>query len=500
MSQHTPPNIVIIMTDQQQARLRALEGYPLDTTPFLDQLARQGVWFDKGYTAVPVCGPARISLFTGRFPSAHKARGNFDEQDAVYTQDMVDIVKSKGYQVAMIGKNHSHLTRDRCDHWFELMHDAGYSTKQQHTEQEVAFDQWLYELKHRVAIEPTPFPLACQGPYRAVSSAEQFLASANDKPFFMWLSFAEPHNPYQVCEPYFSMFPPESLPPLMADASTLEERGFKWRFTKQLGKSAIPDYDELIPRMRSNYLGMLRLIDDQIKRFIDILAQHHLRENTILFFVSDHGDFVGEYGLMRKGAEIPEALMRIPFQVTGPGIAVNQAPHPAHVSLIDIMPTICDIVGEPLPDGVQGRSIWPILTGEPYPTNEFDSIYAEHGIGGLPYNDADHPDIQLYQVDMISYNELNSYTQGGFVRMVRKEDWKLIFDSEGIGQLYHLASDPAELHNLYDNPAYSAVLLDLMKEMQIWQMRAVDPLPNPKSWPTFTEPGVKKHPRNYWRI
>jgi arylsulfatase A-like enzyme len=179
------PNIVLIMTDQQQARLSAKEGYPLDPTPFLDSLASQGVWFNKAYTATPVCGPARISMMTGRFPSAHKARGNFDERDAIFTNDLIDVMKSKDYQVAMVGKNHTHLTKERCDHWFELMHDVGYSSPEPRTEQEQAFDQWVYELKHRVSPVATPFPLSCQGPYRAVSSAEQWIKSIDKKPFFM---------------------------------------------------------------------------------------------------------------------------------------------------------------------------------------------------------------------------------------------------------------------------------------------------------------------------
>jgi arylsulfatase A-like enzyme len=295
------------------------------------------------------------------------------------------------------------------------------------------------------------------------------------------------------------MFPQEDLPPLLADESDLKEKGFKWKFTKKQGHLGIPDYADTLPRMRSTYLGMLRMIDDQVKRFVNILEQQGLRENTILFFVSDHGDFVGEYGLMRKGAEIPDLLMRIPFQVHGPGIQKHDGPHPAHVSLVDLMPTICDIIDVSLPEGVQGRSLFPLLQGDPYPEKEFSSIYAEHGIGGLNYHEEDHPNYHLYTIDSISFNELNSYTQGGFMRMVRKNQWKLIFDSEGVGQLYHIENDPAELQNLYHEPSYANILLDLMAELQIWSMRAVDPFPSPKSWPAIQEPGVKSHPRNYWR-
>ncbi|NIV28956.1 MAG: sulfatase-like hydrolase/transferase, partial [Anaerolineae bacterium] len=204
------PNIVIIMTDQQQAAASAREGFPLDTTPFLDNLAREGMWFDRAYTAAPVCGPARVSILTGRFPSAHRVRVNHHRHLATYEQDLVDVVRGAGYATAMIGKNHSHLTPDRLDHWFELSHEGG--SGEGRTDHEKAFDRWMDDLNHGVSMEPTAFPPECQGPYRAVSDAQEWVRSIKGRPFFIWLSFAEPHSPYQVPEPYFSLFPPETLP------------------------------------------------------------------------------------------------------------------------------------------------------------------------------------------------------------------------------------------------------------------------------------------------
>ncbi len=100
-----------------------------------------------------------------------------------------------------------------------------------------------------------------------------------------------------------------------------------------------------------------------------------------MIFLSDHGDYVGEYGLVRKGAELPEVLIRIPFLVVGPDI--SDQPHPAHVTIADIMPTLCEATGTDIPRGVQGRSLWALLRGKEYPEEEFDSAYAEHGFGGL---------------------------------------------------------------------------------------------------------------------
>jgi arylsulfatase A-like enzyme len=209
------PNIVIIMTDQQRADISAREGFPLDTTPALDRLARQGTWFNRSYTVMPVCAPARVSMLTGRYSSATRVRTNHNVEDATYDQDLVDVLRAQGYATAMCGKNHSHLTADRVDHWFPLGHAGGYGQRGR-TPQEAAFDQYLRDLRHRAAMEPTPFPVECQGPYRAVSDAQRWIDTLGGQPFFLWLTFAEPHNPYQVPEPYYSMFPPDALPPTQA--------------------------------------------------------------------------------------------------------------------------------------------------------------------------------------------------------------------------------------------------------------------------------------------
>jgi len=407
---------------------------------------------------------------------------------------LVDVLREQGYATAMIGKNHSHLQPSRVDYWFHMSHGGGMG--EDRTSQEKAFDLWLRELNHGVAVEPTPFPLECQGPYRVVSEAQNWIHSLSSDPFFLWLSFAEPHNPYQVPEPYFSLFPPETLPPVQVGKEALREKGFKWQWTRMLGEHVYPNYEELLPRYRANYFGMLRLIDDQVQRFVEFLLHEGIWNNTLLVFVSDHGDFIGEYGLMRKGPEMPELLMRIPLFFVGPKIKNNAEPHPAFVSIVDVMPTLCEAVGIPFPAGVQGRSLWPVVIGGKYPPQEFVSIYGEQGFGGLHYTDDDNP---VFEHCLIpgpkgpSFDELNSYSQSGTMRMVRKGDWKLIFDMQGCGQMYNLKTDPLELENLYNNQKYADAQDELLAELLAWTLRASDPLPLPKG-----KYLMKTDPRNYW--
>ena len=240
---------------------------------------------------------------------------------------------------------------------------------------------------------------------------------------------------------------------------------------------------------------MLLLIDDQVKRFVEFLEQSGRLDNTTVVFVSDHGDLAGEYGLVRKGPEMPDCLMRVPMPWFGKGIERQTGPDPAHVSLVDLMPTLCEAVGRELPPGVQGRSLWPMLSGGEWPAGEFESVYAEQGMGGLHIADRTEV-IDPHEdglADGVFADELNSRSQSGTMRMIRKGDWKLDFDMQGRGQLYNLAEDPVELHNRYGSPETREIERELLSELLAWSLRAQDPLPLPN-----LRYRMKFDPRNYW--
>lgn len=492
------PNIIIIMTDQQRADVSKREGFTLDTTPFLDELARTGKWFSRAYTSTPLCAPARISMLTGRFPSAHHVRINTTIKYATFEKDLIDVLREEGYITAMIGKNHSHLTSNRVDYWFELGHWGGWEDTRR--SEEKAFDQWLKDLSSQVGEEPTPFPLECQCAYRIVDKAQEWLSTVRNHPFFLWLSFPEPHNPYQVPEPYFSLFPVDSLPPTKVGKEVLDLKGFKWRWLRKFSEYVHPNFDILIPRARANYFGMLRLIDDQIKRFVEFLEKKNIFKDTLIIFLSDHGDFVGEYGLLRKGVEMPEVLMRIPMFFVGPDIKAQSNPREDFVSIVDIMPTICEMLNIPIPEGCQGRSLWPILSDCEYPKEEFDSIYGEQGFGGLHY-DEDYPykfeDALIRFPHIVIFDELNGCTQSGWLRMLRKDKWKLIIDMEGNGQLYDLENDPMEVNNLYYDKEYSDIKSNMLEKLLVWMLRMQDPLPEGDKTVKYQ---IRKDRRNYWTI
>ncbi len=183
----------------------------------------------------------------------------------------------------------------------------------------------------------------------------------------------------------------------------------------------------------------------------------------------DHGDYLMDYGLGRKGVGLFECLTRIPMVWSGHGIRPSAVGSSAFTSMADVMPTLCEAVGAEIPRGVQGRSLRPLLLqGEAYPREEFRSIYSEVGVGGL------------YGVAYSSVpgtDTLNLVTQSGIEKMVRMGDWKLIYDMMGYGQLYHLPSDPCELKNLFGQPSAAKEQMQLLAELLMWTIRSQDSLP-----------------------
>ncbi len=493
MAQTSKPNIVIIMTDQQRADLCGREGFPMAVTPFADSLAHRNVWFDKAYTVAPASIPARCSMFTGRYPTATHVRTNHNLGDTYYTKDMLEVFKENGYKTALVGKNHAHVKDtdfDYCDGYFH------WGKNRKDTQQDKDFARFLNEDARGQYLEATPFPVEAQNPVKIVTKALAWVEQQKDAPFFMWVSMPEPHNPYQISEPYFSMFSPDKLPPTLTSRKDLSKKGEKYEILAELEDASCPNLQQDLPRLRGNYLGMLRLIDDQVKRLIEGFVATGLYDNTIFVILSDHGDYCGEYGLIRKGAGVPECLTRIPMVWAGHGIKPQSKPMDAHVSLADVFPTICSAIGAEIPLGVQGRSLWPMLNGKSYPKKEFASVMVQQGFGGEDFTRKEPLTFQeegaLQPKKIAFFDELNTWTQSGTERMVRKDDWKLVLDNYGRGELYNLKQDPSEINNLYNNKKFAAKQMEMLEELMTWELRLQDPLPVPRNRYHF-----KRNPYNY---
>lgn len=487
------PNVIVIISDQLRADLFHREGYPLNTMPFTDRLAESGTWFNHAYTSAPACVPARTSLMTGRFPNATRVRSNHNAKDAYFEKDLYEVAHEQGYKTALIGKNHTYLTKERVDYWDPYSHEEKQSKDKD--EEAAGFDQYLKSLKMYTNLEPSPMGVEEQLPYRMVDDASQWVGSLSGQPFFMLFSMPEPHNPYQTCEPYYSMFPPESLPKMLSNTADRHTKGKEYELLAEMMSQGHVGYEENLQRLRSIYHGMMRMIDDQIARLMDELKRLDVYDNTIIVFIADHGDYVGEYGLMKKGVGMDDVLTRIPMQWSGPGITSSAKAHNAHVSIVDIFPTICEIMDAPIPVGVQGRSLWPLLQGKPYPKEEFSSVMVEDGYGGMYYTREDGTD--YVKEGAVSkkpgfFDELNTWTQSGTMRMLRKGDWKLVYDMDGNGQLYNLSKDKAELNNLFEDKKYQKVKNEMIELLLRWDISTEDALPLPRNRYRF-----KRNEHNY---
>ena len=474
------PNVLVIMSDQHRAGLTKRSGYPLDTMPELDRLAARGIAFERAYCTAPLCVPSRISMLTGRWPHAHRVRENWAAKDVFFEKDIFDVARSLGYKTALSGKNHSHLTPAKMDFFRPFGHFGGWRPENAPREM-VEYDKWLAHLNLGTSDGPTPFPVEVQLPHRIVDHAMEFMSGCQD-PFLLWVSFPEPHEPYQVPKPYYDMFPPAEVPARAAGPEVLKSKGFRWEWLNRLEDNTYPGCDEQWRRVKSNYLGMLRLIDDQVARMFRFMRERGILDNTIIVYVADHGDYLGDYGLIRKGVDLPEALVRIPMIWAGPGIQQRQNPA-EFVSMADVFPTVCEALGASTPRGVQGRSLWQMLQGREYPKEEFRSIYSEVGIGGLFYGPSDKLDFDKARIKgvapgaILSFDELNYVTQSGYMKMARMGDWKLSFDMMGRGQLYHLAEDPYELRNRYGDASVAREQIRLMEELLTWTVRTQDNIP-----------------------
>jgi len=472
------PNIIVIIADQRHYGLSKAHGYKFDTSPFLDRKETEGLAFTRNYCTVPVCVSSRISMLTGRWTEAHRVRMNLQAGDAAFSEDIFQVARRNGYRTCLSGKNHTYMTAKDVDVWCEYSHDSGHLSPRAHGDS-LAFEKWLKGLHFNTAMEASPYPLETQLTYRITSDAMDFIDQQSDAPFFMEVSYPEPHDPEQVPAPYWNMFPPDQIPERCAGAEALKNMGPRARWEYQLQQSQCPRTDPEWRRYMSNYLGALRMIDDQIARLAEHLEQRGLTRNTLVVFTADHGDYLMNYGLGRKGVGLYEDLTHTPMICWGYGVHAQRETAQAFTSLADLMPTLCEVMGAEIPRGVQGRSLWPLLQGEAYPKEEFRSIYAGVGVGGLYYEDSDHvpPEISHDPKRSESWDELNKVTQSGNQKMVRMREWKLVYDMMGYGQLYNLDTDPCEMHNLFGDPQHERVQAELMAELAMWTIRTQDSLP-----------------------
>jgi len=214
----------------------------------------------------------------------------------------------------------------------------------------------------------------------------------------------------------------------------------------------------MFPASWITYWAMVDLVDAQVGRMIDALRRTGQLENTIIVFMSDHGEMLGDHGIYLKGPHFYEPAIHVPLIIAWPGQIQGQRVSQALVELTDLAPTLLEAVGLPIYPGMQGRSLWPMLKGEE-PLDRFrDDIYCEY------------------------YNANYRHQPPAYLTTVRTDDYRLTLQhGAGFGELYDLVKDPVERTNLWDDPNYAQIKTELLIRLADRMAWTMDPLPERRS-------------------
>lgn len=344
------PNILVIYTDQQRFDTLGANGNRLIRTPNLDRFAETGVNFTRATTTCPICVPSRVGFFTGRYAHANHSWSNAHLM-AGDEADLITPLREHGYTTALIGKNHC-FPPDRLGQVFDLTEQASH----------LAYHPPRTEVQQRVnevragkmyaPVVDNPLRPEEDITGRLFRSARAYLAEEQEDPFFLWLSIPDPHPPYMVCEPYASMYEGVDLPlPVwregeMANKPYRQQCVVAW---DALGRAYPTEADQR--RLKAVYWGMVSYIDDEVGKLMATLHKQGLAQKTIVVFTTDHGDYMGNHRMIRKGPHLYRDLTHIPQVVAWPG-QIAPGTTDALTANIDVMPTLLDLAGIPLPEGI----------------------------------------------------------------------------------------------------------------------------------------------------
>lgn len=465
------PNILLISTDQQRHDHLGLAGTPGISTPNLDRLAESGVWFRRAYCPSPICTPTRVSMLTGRYPSSHGAYSIGVTVDRIPGPTLPEILQEGGYETALVGKTHfvsrldepSHIRGipDATDrdfrgwsgpylgfehvrvsvghtincvpnmHYREYLESAG-----------VDYREWFPQMGSdydSLVAGAWKIPEQYHDTHWVAEESMKWLRGRSHRPWFLWASFQDPHEPFVCPEPWFSKVDAAALAPLSGPPShAFKDRSAFYANVLEHGEAGWGEIDDGFgvpcvfhwPRMDAQArqalqatAGMIQFLDDRIGRIINALQASKQLENTLIVFTSDHGEMHGHHGYWGKGLTAFEDCQRVPLVMAGPGVHLRGTSD-ALVSLVDLPSTILSLAGLETPAAFQGADLTPVLNAEKRTVN--DHVFVEC--------EATH---KITQLSCIT------------------SDYKIVvYQDSTDGELYNLKTDPDQLANLWSHPEF----------------------------------------------
>jgi arylsulfatase A-like enzyme len=506
------PNLLIITSDQHRADCYGFAGRKV-STPHLDLLRQQGTWMRNCITPNVVCQPARASMLTGLLPLTHGVSDNGIDLDERFAKTgFASHLSQQGYRSAFIGKAHfstyktyAPTGRPECiessaeygpkwhgpymgfDH-VELMLIGHNWFLPEAPPRGLHYENWYHadglgqkknEL-YQTALPPlanTPqtFHSALPSEWhnttwvtdRSVDYLRQHHQKADDKPFVLWASFPDPHHPFDAPQPWSRLHAPDDVDIPLHRKRDLERRPWWHRAALENAPQDKPGFSEVrqqysrIPplddrqlrELTANYYGMISMIDDGVGRILKALQDSGEAENTIVIFTTDHGDWLGDHGLVLKGPMMYDGLMRVGAIVRGPGVPAG-ATITRPVSTLDLSATLADYAGGPSATG-HGQSWRPLIEGAEN-LNRPDFALNEWALGAARCG---------VTLDL---------------QTVRTERWRLTLECKSAaGEMYDLHNDPFELENLFDLATHRGEREALIERLALRpnDRLAVQPLP-----------------------
>lgn len=473
-------NFIFFMPDELRAESVGCYGHPLAPTPNIDRLAGEGTRFAQCHIQHPVCTPSRCSMMTGWYPHVrgHRTLWHMLRPDE---PNLLRYLKSAGYDVYWGGKND--LLAPECfadsvtdfrlgDRSRRALGGNRASPAPPYAPDDPRYYSFLYD--------PPPVDRIEQlNDFRNVDGAIELLRAKPAAPFVIYLPLTFPHCPYFAPSPWHDAIDPAAVLPLRpADLPGKPDFHTLIRETRRLGA-----LDEAtLRKINAVYLGMAGVIDHLLGELLEALDESGLAGDTAVFFLSDHGDWAGDYGLVEKWpSALDDTMTRVPLIARVPGGARGHVVQ-EQVELFDLTATVLDLAQIPARHTHFARSLTPQLggaAGDPRRAVFAEGGYDPHEPHTFEGRPTDHiagrgPDHIYYPKGRLQQDVPRSVCRA---TMIRTLTHKLIHRPRGISELYDLSADPHELRNLHSQEAYAAVQRDLERQLLDWYVRTSDVTP-----------------------
>jgi arylsulfatase A-like enzyme len=486
-------NILFIMCDQLRADYLSCYGHPHLRTPHIDALAVRGVKFTRAYCQSPICGPSRMSFYTGRYMFSHGASWN-NYPLRIDERTMGDYLRPLGRRVTLVGKTHMAADREgMAKVGLDPVSDLGVVTAEcgfepferddglhpdASVKPDLAYNEYLRAKGHN---EPNPWHTAANsvegddgetlsGWYWGHSNgaakvseedsetaymtdrAMQFVTEAGAQPWVMHLSYIKPHWPYIVPEPYASMYGADQIIPVARHAEEQTDPHPVYAAFMRQKDSVVFNRPEARATIVPAYMGLIKQIDDHVGRLMAFLSERGQLDDTMIVFTSDHGDNLGDHWLGEKDL-FHEPSIRLPMIIVDPrqeADATRGTTDDRFVEAIDMVPTFVEASGGAVQTHrMEGRSLLPLLHGEAPEWRDY--VICESDYSGRPARE----DLGIDPWDARSF-------------MIRTDRWKYILHQKYRPQLFDLHADPTEFHDLGDDPNQAEVRAELHEALFTW--------------------------------